>query len=154
MTAYYLDTSGLIKRYVTESGSSWVRRLFQPEDDHFFITCRLTMPEVYSALARRLREGSVSKASYDTNIHAFQNDSTTVYRYIELTLDVVNSSRHLLEQYPLRANDAVQLASALIANHSLAEAGLAPLLFLSADKRLIDVAVAEGLSGENPNDYS
>jgi uncharacterized protein len=119
MTAYYLDTSGLIKRYVTESGSSWVRRLFQPEDDHFFITCRLTMPEVYSALARRLREGSVSKASYD-----------------------------------LRANDAVQLASALIANHSLAEAGFAPLFFLSADKRLTDIAVAEGLSGENPNNYS
>jgi predicted nucleic acid-binding protein len=154
MTAYYLDTSGLIKRYVTETGSTWVRQLFQPEQDHFFTTCRLTMPEVYSALARRLRDGSVSRDHYDTNIQAFQDDSVTVYRFIELTLDVVNLSRQLLEQHPLRANDAVQLASALIANRSLTTAGLDPLHFLSADNRLVAVAVAEGLASVNPNDHS
>jgi len=37
MTAYYFDTSGLIKRYVTETGSDWVNQLFQPENGHFFI---------------------------------------------------------------------------------------------------------------------
>jgi predicted nucleic acid-binding protein len=154
MTAYYLDTSGLIKRYVTETGSTWVRQLFQPEQDHFFITCRLTMPEVYSALARRLRDGSVSRDHYDTNTQAFQDDSVTVYRFIELTLDVVNLSRQLLERHPLRANDAVQLASALIANRSLITAGLDPLHFLSADNRLVAVAVADGLTSVNPNDHS
>ncbi len=102
MTVYYLDTSGLIKRYVKEIGSEWMRQLFQPELNHFFITCRLTMPEVYSALSRRLREGSVSKATYVTNVRAFENDSISKYRYIELTLDIVNMSRQLLEQHPLR----------------------------------------------------
>jgi hypothetical protein len=153
MTAYYFDTSGLIKRYVTETGSDWVNQLFQPENGHFFITCRLTMPEVYSAFARRLREGSVSTASYATNIHAFEIDSTAVYRYIELTLDVTKLTRRLLEQHPLRANDAVQLASALIVNRSLMEAGLTSLVFLSADNRLIDVAIAEGLTSDNPNEH-
>lgn len=154
MTAYYLDTSGLIKRYVTEIGSVWMHQLFQPERGHFFITCRLTMPEMYSALARRLREGTVSVTSYTTNVQAFQQDSATAYHYVELTLDVIDLSRQLLEQHPLRANDAVQLASALIANRSLTAAGLEPLTFLSADKRLIGVAVAEGLTGDNPNDHS
>ncbi len=103
MTSYYFDTSsGLIKRYVTEAGSSWVHQLFQPEYNHFFITCRLTMPELYSALTRRLREGSVPLTDYQTNMRAFQRDSAEVYRYIELTLDVVNLSRRLLEHHPLQ----------------------------------------------------
>ncbi|MCA9979282.1 MAG: type II toxin-antitoxin system VapC family toxin, partial [Anaerolineales bacterium] len=75
MSAYYLDTSGLIKRYIIETGTGWLQRLFEPEQGHLFITCRLTMPEVYSALARRLREGSVSSENYATNIRAFQQDS-------------------------------------------------------------------------------
>jgi len=64
MTAYYFDTSGLIKRYVTETGSDWVNQLLQPENGHFFITCRLTMPEVYSAFARRLNRQPLSDGSW------------------------------------------------------------------------------------------
>ncbi|MCA9972144.1 MAG: type II toxin-antitoxin system VapC family toxin [Anaerolineales bacterium] len=154
MTTYYFDTSGLIKRYVTETGSGWVWRLFSPEFDHFFLTSRLTMPEIYSALARRLREGSVSAAAYSSNLQVFQRDSTTTYRYIELTMDVVNLSRDLLAQHALRASDAVQLASALGANRLLVTGGLAPLVFVAADERLLAVARAEGMAGENPNDYA
>ena len=154
MTAYYLDTSALIKRYVTETGSAWLRNLFQSDADHFFATSRLTMPETYSALARRRREGTVSVTDYNVNIRAFSNDSATTYRFIELTLDVVELSRQLLEQHPLRANDAVQLASALMANRSLTVAGLTALVFMSADDRLNEAATAEGLVVENPNNHT
>ena len=154
MTAYYFDTSALIKRYVSEPGSGWVRQLLRPAYDHLFVTCRLTMPEMYSAFARRLREGSVSQASYTTTIQAFESDSMAVYHLLELTPDGVQRSRRLLEHHPLRANDAVQLASALLANRSLVEAGLSPLLFLCADSRLLDAARAEGLAGDNPNHHS
>lgn len=153
MNTYYLDTSALIKRYVTETGSNWMQALFRPEQVHFFITSRLTMPEVYSALARRLRDGSVSRASYETNIRAFQQDSTAVYHYLELTSDVVTISHRLLEKHPLRANDAVQLASALLANQALTSARLSPLTFLSADTRLNTVAASENLPYDNPNDH-
>ncbi len=153
MIAYYFDTSALIKRYITETGSGWVRQFFPSPHDHLFITCRLTIPEMYSAFARRRREGAVSQENYTTNIRAFDHDSMTIYRFIELTADVTRLSRRLLEQYPLRANDAVQLASALIANRSLVDAGLPPLLFLCADKRLLDIAIAEALTGDNPNDH-
>lgn len=77
----------------------------------------------------------------------------TIYRYIELTAEVTQMSRHLLEQHPLRANDAVHLASAIIANRSLVDAGLPPLLFLCADNRLMDIAISEALTGTNPNDH-
>jgi predicted nucleic acid-binding protein len=154
MTAYYFDSSALIKRYVTEIGSRGILNLFQPDADHFFVTSRLTMTEIYSALNRRRREESVSIVDYQINAAAFKRDSSVTYQFIELTLDVVDLSRSLLEQHPLRANDAIQLASALLANHSLTAAGLAPLAFLSADNRLSQVAGATGLSVINPSDLA
>lgn len=153
MTAYYFDTSALIKQYVNEAGSDWVRQLFSPEHAHLFLTCRLTMPEIYSAFARRLREGSVTMTSYTTNVRAFESDVVTIYRILELTPAVIQDVRYLLERHPLRANDAVQLASALIANRLLIAANLTPLQFLSADERLIQAANAEGLNYDNPNHY-
>jgi predicted nucleic acid-binding protein len=52
MTVYYLDTSALSKRYVQEIGTAWVRALVAPSAGHTLLTARLTMVEVYSALAR------------------------------------------------------------------------------------------------------
>jgi len=77
------------------------------------------MVELYSALARRRREGTVLVADYEIVIRAFSSHSATDYDFVELTLPVIDRARELLDHHPLRANDAVQLASALIANQGL-----------------------------------
>lgn len=46
--------------------------------------------------------------------------------------------------------DAVQLASALGANQALTSVELNPLIFVSADDRLNEVASTEGLIVDNP----
>jgi predicted nucleic acid-binding protein len=56
-----------------------------------------------------------------------------------------------LERHPLRAYDALQLASALESDTRLVGAGLAPLVFVTADTRLLAAASAEGLAIEDPN---
>jgi hypothetical protein len=109
------------------------------------------MVEVYSALARRSREGSVPAADCAIAAQAFAAHSATEYDFVELDLNAVALARELVERHPLRAYDAIQLTSALIANQALQVVGLLPLIFLSADDRLNAVAVAEGLSIENPN---
>ena len=58
---------------------------------------------------------------------------------------------YYLERYPLRAYDAVQLASALLTRDTLQTIGLPPLTFLAADDRLLAVAQAEGLATDNPS---
>jgi predicted nucleic acid-binding protein len=73
---------------------------------------------------------------------------------VELSPVVIATARQLLDRHPLRAYDAVQLASALISNQALASAGLAPPVFLSSDDRLLNVANAEGLNTDNPNLHS
>ncbi len=151
MTTYYLDTSALSKRYVTEPGSHWIRDLVNPVAGHTLLTARITMVEVYSALARRRREKSVPVAECEIAERAFAAHSATEYEFVELDLAVVNIARDLLKQHPLRAYDTIQLASALIANRALLSAGLSPLIFLSADTRLNAAAAVENLAVDNPD---
>ncbi len=68
-----------------------------------------------------------------------------------MSLPVLERARDLLEQYPLRAYDAVQLAAGLTANDALLAAGLPALIFLAADTRLLSAAAAEGLGTDDPN---
>jgi hypothetical protein len=49
--------------------------------------------------------------------------------------------------------DATQLASALIIHAELVASGASGLVFISADADLNDVAQAEHLSVQNPNDH-
>lgn len=109
------------------------------------------MVEVYSALNRRLREAHLSLVDYAQIATDFATICLTEYELVELTPPVVERARLLLERYPLRAYDAVQLASALSANDALQAADLSLLTFLAADDRLLDVAQAEGLATDNPN---
>jgi len=153
MTTYYLDTSALSKRYVQETGTTWVRALIDPAAGHTLLTARITMVEVYSALARRRREGSVPATYCSIAAQAFTAHSATEYEFVELDLGVVTLARDLLDRHPLRAYDAVQLASALVANQALQATSLAPLVFLSADDRLNAGAAAEGLIVDNPNTH-
>ena len=53
----------------------------------------------------------------------------------------------------LCAYDAVQLASGWLANQTLVRAQHPPLTFVCADLRLLNIARAEGLLIENPNDH-
>lgn len=148
---YYLDTSALIKRYVAEVGSRWLINLVNAAP--FLFTSRLTMVEVRSVLARRKREVSITTQDHNDALGAFVEDCLAQYRFIEVDLPIVDLASDLLERHPLRAYDAVQLASALRINHVLEAADLMLPTFLSADDRLLTAAQAEGLSTDNPNRY-
>jgi hypothetical protein len=151
MTTYYLDTSALSKRYVQERGSDWIQVLTAPEANHVVLTARITMVELYSALARRRREGTVPAEMCDIAARAFTSHSTSEYEFVELDAGVIDLARDLLWRHPLRAYDAVQLASALIAKRALEAAALPPLVFISADTRLNTAAEDEELAVDNPN---
>lgn len=153
MTTFYLDSSALIKRYVQETGSDWIRGLVSPGEGHTFLTARVSMVEIYSALARRQREGSVPVADCIIAAEAFTEHSEREYEFVEVDTRTISVARTLLERHPLRAYDALQLASAVIANQALRQVQLPELVLLSADDRLLAVAAAERLTTDNPNHY-
>jgi predicted nucleic acid-binding protein len=52
--SYYVDSSALVKRYVEEAGSRWVRALMAPAAGNTFLLARVTGVEVVSALVRHV----------------------------------------------------------------------------------------------------
>ncbi len=153
MTAYFLDSSALVKRYVSEIGSAWVQQITAPQTGNLLFIARITWVEVLSAFARRQREGSLTSADVAQVKNEFHSDLNTQYQVIELDVTVAERAGQLVEQYPLRAYDAVQLASVLLLQSAFATTQSAQLIFLSADNRLSTVAIALGLLFDNPNHH-
>jgi uncharacterized protein len=75
------------------------------------------------------------------------------YRIMPITNALMALAHDLLERHPLRAYDALHLASALLANVQLTNVQAPSLTFLAADNRLLQAAQAEGLPTDNPNLY-
>jgi predicted nucleic acid-binding protein len=151
VSIYFLDSSALVKRYVTEIGSTWIRALTAPDAHNPLIIARITWVEVLSALARRQREGSLTSDDVAQAIQAFRYDMNTQYQVSELDPPLAEAAGGLVTQHPLRAYDAVQLASALRVQSDLVRTETPALTFLTADDRLVAVAHAEGLLTDNPN---
>lgn len=151
MMTYYLDTSALIKRYVDEVGSDWLRATLDTQPS--VVIVHLTIVEVTSALMRRRREGALTPTEYTRVQNAFRSDCLCEYEMVTAVGDIIDQANRLLERQPLRAYDAVHLATAVVANQQLLANDLAPLTFLSADDRLNKAASAEGLTIDNPNHY-
>jgi len=149
MPVYYLDSSALVKRYVSETGSVWVRELCLDPDNALFIS-ELALVEVGSAFARRCHRGEITDADRRNYLDVFIYDCAESYHLIPAERPTVERGLDLTQRHFLRGYDAVQLASALTAGAVLAVTDLA-LIFVSADEGLLAAAIAEGLKVENPN---
>jgi uncharacterized protein len=133
----YFDASALVKRYVREKGSVKVRRLISSA---LPATSRLSEVEVASALARLAREGAFSVTERDRALAAVEVDFAAIL-VVELTPEIAAQARTLLQRHPLRAGDAIQLASCLYLQEQLGEE--VPLV--AFDGRLTEAARREGL---------
>jgi uncharacterized protein len=151
VSAYFLDSSALVKRYAAEGGTAWIQALTDPSARNQLIIARITCVEVVSALARRERTGVLPPAAVGRAIDAFRYDLDIQYQVVELDRALAEMASQLVVKHPLRAYDAVQLASARRIQPAFAQAGPLSLIFLAADDRLLAIASAEGLLTDNPN---
>lgn len=151
MTVYFCDSSALIKRYVDEVGSDWFETLLAPDGEHAIFVSAITQIEIASGLARLQREGMLKPLTVINARRAVAYHFKSEYSVVELSAQIIRRAEGLLFAHPLRAYDAVQLASALEIRDSLLVAGRNPLLFVSADRRLLAAAEAEGLVTDDPN---
>ncbi|MEG4457660.1 type II toxin-antitoxin system VapC family toxin [Microcoleus sp. N9_A1] len=150
---YFLDSSALIKRYVVEIGSPWIKTLTDSQTGNSLLLVRITWVEVLSAFARRQREGGINAAEVATLIQHFRSEFNSRYRVIEVDEVLAERAGELIIQYPLRACDAVQLAAALRVQSVLTSMPETQLIFVSADNRLLNIAQSAGLAIDNPNNY-
>ena len=104
----YLDTSSLVKLYVTEAGSEVVRQLVG--DANVVATSVVAYAETRAALARLRREG-VLTASKVTSAKRELEEEWPTYLTLEATDSLCRAAGELAEKYNLRGFDSIQLAS-------------------------------------------
>jgi predicted nucleic acid-binding protein len=55
MTSFFMDTSAIVKRYVSEVGTAWITAQARPTAGNIIVIARLTTVEVCSTLTRLQR---------------------------------------------------------------------------------------------------
>jgi uncharacterized protein len=153
MSAYFFDSSALVKRYIIETGSKWVIGLLKPSANNLVYIAQIAGVEVTSAIARRRKGLKITPIKATKSILRFQKDFQ--YRFFQKSLSssLVESAMQFADKHELRGYDAVQLASAVAANNLRKVNGLLPIIFVSSDNALNSAAQSEGLTTDNPNNY-
>lgn len=129
----FFDSSAFAKRYVEEPGSQAVDSLCQGATEVALSV--LCVPEIISALNRRVREGLLTGREY-TEIKQYLSQDIRDAVIVNLVPQVVSTCTKILESSPVRAADALQIACALEWDTEL---------FVSSDKRQISAARKAGL---------
>ncbi|MCK5719838.1 MAG: type II toxin-antitoxin system VapC family toxin [Thiomargarita sp.] len=150
---YFFDTSALVKRYITEIGSQWVRTLDDLQAGNKIIVARITWVEMLSAFSRLKRESVLDTADFNTVLQAFEYDWDTQYQIVEFDKSLAEQAGELVKRHPLRAYDSVQLASALKIYQIHTQVASELFTFVSADDRLLNIAKLENMQVENPLEH-
>jgi predicted nucleic acid-binding protein len=104
----YLDTSSLVKLYVTEAGSEVVRQLV--DDANVVATSVVAYAETRAALARLRREGVLAASKFSSAKRAFDEEWPT-YLSLDANASLCRAAGALAEKYGLRGFDSIHLAS-------------------------------------------
>lgn len=129
----FFDSSAFAKRYIDEKGSAIVDEVCQNTDE--LALCVICVPEIISALNRRVREKSITPANYKTAKTELVTDVRDTV-IVNLTSDVVSLSISIIEHNTIRAMDALHVASAFAWGADL---------FVSSDKQQVKAAHKQGL---------
>ena len=158
MAFYYFDASALVKYYILEPGSTWVRELISATDKqgkrpaHTIFMADLSAAEVAAAFAVLYRSGRIRRPAWDGAFDQFMDDVNWRYQLVRARRDDFFEAAILTRRHPLKAYDAVQLAVALRHSRTLVALHLT-LIFVSGDNTLLTAAQAEGLPTDNPFDH-
>lgn len=134
----FWDTSALVPLVLAHASSDAVRTLRR--QDPFLVVAWTTGVECASAIARVVREGALDSPGERA---AFERLARLADAWIEVEPlpPVQQVAIRLVRAHPLRAADAVQLASAL----AVVDGDPASLAFVTLDERLAQAAEREGL---------
>ena len=126
----------------------------EPERRNRLYIAQAALVETVATICRKAREQSILDEERDALIEKFRQDSQNIYAILPVTTVIYTSAGNLCRSHRLRAYDAVQLACALaVRDESVTSKEPSPI-FVCADNNLLAIATVEGLTTENPNNYT
>jgi uncharacterized protein len=69
---YFVDSSALVKSYVQETGTSWVRSITRRSPSTVIYIARITAVEVSCAIARRRKGRTITARRASSILHGFR----------------------------------------------------------------------------------
>lgn len=153
----YWDSSALIKHYIQEAGTEKIEGMLQDEENSSrpVFTSVLTFAEIHAALARRMKDKSLSYRMFLRSRKKFDSDWAFGIIPIELGVTVLVFIRGIVTEFPLKGADAIHLASALwlrdMARLSAqSETKSEKIIMVTADKQLANAAAQSHLEVFDP----
>lgn len=153
MSAYYFDSSALVKYYAQEIGTTWVKSLINAGPANEIIIALVSGAEAVAAITRRKNTNTIAAADAARAIATFKIQFRNQFKAVRVTDTLVNDAMLLAEKHGLRGYDAIQLASALFIEAKMTARGVGPLTLISAEHELNQAAQAEGLLTDDPNQH-
>jgi len=135
----YLDSSALVKRYITEPGSDEVFR--QIEEAEVIGTSAISLAEVAAALAKAVRLNLLQREVGESAHQAFRREWPDLIR-LPVNETALERAADLTWSLGLRGYDAVQLAAAVAWKEALE----AQVSFSTFDRHLWTASGAAGLT--------
>ena len=107
----FFDSSALLKRYLNEEGSETVLELFKKSKEIF--VAPITHIECVSAFRRLLHTKEIDRQTFQRLCDEVALDFIS-YVTVEFNDHLESKALNMLNEYPLKASDTIQLASALM----------------------------------------
>lgn len=102
MAVYFLDSSGLVKRYTIEQGTKWILDVVRPSAQHLIYVVRIAGVEVVAALARKRKGKLLSRQESAKAINRFEKHFEHRYRKVNANSDLINAAMKLADKHSLR----------------------------------------------------
>ncbi|MGO8899955.1 MAG: type II toxin-antitoxin system VapC family toxin [Isosphaeraceae bacterium] len=94
-SSYFVDSSALVKRYVQETGTSWVRGITRSSPSTVIYIARITAVEVTCAVARRRKGKTLKPRRASSILHRFRQHLAGRYIVIEVTPALLDDAMRL-----------------------------------------------------------
>ncbi len=149
MASFYVETSGLFKRYRTERGSDILDQLFdQRRPSDRLLTAYFTTVEIEAVAARMLRGAIITLPTYFALLSRYGADLAGGLELEPTSNTLIQGAADVAQEFALRAPDAIHLATAREARR----AGASRLVFVTSDREILDAARRDGFDLLDPED--
>ena len=146
MSCYFLESTAFAKLFVQEPGTDALIRLMEAVEDNRKLISASTPLEVYAAIRRRERTGSITAEDATAALDILRLEAARTVQG-PLNPAVLEAARQLLDRTALRWPDALQLGAAIVARDMFQGT---EIIFVSASEPLLEAAKTEGFNTLDP----
>ena len=147
MSCYFLEATAFAKLFVQEPGTDALIRLMEAVEDNRKLISAATPLEVYGAIRRRERAGSITSESAAAALDILRMEAARMVQQ-PLNPAVLEAARQLLDRTSLRWPDTLQLGSAAVARDMFQGT---EVIFVSSSAHMLEAARAEGFQALDPS---